>query len=306
MENISASRKNTTSPLKDKTHGVRLQKAMASAGVASRRDCEKMIENGLVRINNQRVTELPLWVDINQDKIEVSGKIINSPSASNRKSGKIKRNTYIMLNKPRKIISTTDDDQGRKSVIDIVDLPGRHRLFPVGRLDADSTGLVLLTDDGELANKITHPRYEMTKEYSVAVRGKITQEDLNKLRKGLFLTKKRAAHNNESFKKNKPGDDKPKALSARANVESVSITGFDKDRTRGDKTHLKMILKEGQNREIRRLLARVGYKVLSLKRVAIGPLKLKGIATGQWRKLNNQEMITLRKAIKKASYHTNT
>ncbi|MEX0745093.1 MAG: pseudouridine synthase, partial [Phycisphaeraceae bacterium] len=173
-----------------------------------------------------------------------------------------------------------------------------------GRLDADSTGLILLTDDGELANRLTHPRYGVNKQYQVSVRGKLESGDLEKLKRGLFLaappTKpadERRESAGSSASPGPPGSPSggraSKGRAKRASVESVRIVGFEKDRARGDRTSLAITLREGQNREIRRLMAALGYKVRRLKRTAIGPMKLTGLGAGQWRPLEAKEVQTL-------------
>ncbi len=277
--------------LRDASRGIRLQKALAEAGVASRRACEQLIEAGRVRVNGQRVTELPAWVDPRQDTIEVDGEAIARPSRKGRHGT---RHTYLMLHKPRSVISTNRDPEGRRRVIDLIPstaLPGRPRLFPVGRLDADSTGLILLTDDGELTQRLTHPRYEVAKHYLVSIKGRVSEDDLERLRRGIYLAPPRDA----------PPGRKPPAKSRhprarRASVERVRVVRHETDRARGDRTTLAITLREGQNREIRRLLARLGFKVRRLKRVGIGPLRLKGLAVGQWRPLTPTELSQLRKA----------
>ncbi|MFA9478407.1 pseudouridine synthase [Phycisphaerales bacterium AB-hyl4] len=275
----------TAGDLRDASRGIRLQKAMAEAGVASRRACETLIEEGRVRVNGTPVRELPAWVDPANDRIEVDGQPLPRPRKTDRRTA---RHTYVMLHKPRNVISTTDDPEQRKTVLDLVDLPGHARLYPVGRLDADSTGLMLLTDDGELANRLTHPRYGVTKQYRVSIRGKLDANDLVAMKKGLFLA---APDRGDAPRRpgppGKPGGPSPRAK--RASVEQVRILGFERDRARGDRTTLAITLREGQNREIRRLLARLGYKVRRLKRMAIGPLQLKGLGVGQWRLLDARE-----------------
>jgi len=261
----------------DAARGIRLQKAMAEAGVASRRDCEAMVAQGRVTVNHKLVAALPAWVDPAADHIEADGRPIQKHTTRSEKSG-AHRPVYLAVNKPKRVISTSEDPQGRATVLDLVDVPMKQRLFAVGRLDADSTGLMLLTNDGELANRLTHPRYEVTKQYRVSVKGRLGEDDLTKLRKGLLL-----AHD---------GGAKVK----RAAMESVRIVKHETDRLRGDRTLLEITLAEGQNREIRRLLARVGIKVRRLDRVAIGPLRLKGIARGGWRPLTPPEIGKLRKA----------
>lgn len=253
--------------------GVRLQKVMAEAGVASRRECEALIEAGRVAVNGKRITELPVFVDPDEDNIEVDGQRLRP-----RKSAQRAVHTTVMLNKPKRLISTAHDPQGRRTVVDLVPLP--QRLYPIGRLDADSTGLILLTDDGELTNRLTHPRYEVPKRYRVTVRGKLSDDDVERLRKGLYLAPTRRG----------------KADAKKAAAEQVRVLRRYTDRTRGDRTDLSITLREGQNREVRRLLARLGFKVRRLHRVAIGPLQLKGLAMGEFRKLTPTELGKLRKA----------
>jgi len=267
----------------DAARGIRLQKAMAEAGVASRRECEAMITEGRVTVNGKTVAALPAWVDPAEDRVEVDGRPIQKKTRKSLTGGAHKP-VYLLVNKPRNVISTSDDPEGRPTVLDLVDMPMKQRLFAVGRLDADSTGLLLLTNDGELSNRLTHPRYEVTKRYRVVVRGRIEEGDLARLRKGLLL-----AHDRGGKVK-------------RAAMESVRIVKRQTDRTQGDKTLLEITLAEGQNREIRRLLARVGLKVRRLERTSIGPLKLKGLARGQWRRLDAKELGMLRKAAGLGNY----
>jgi 23S rRNA pseudouridine2605 synthase len=274
-------------PIKDDTHpelrdasrGIRLHKAMADAGVASRRDCEVMIAEGRVKVNGHTIRTMPAWVDPINDRIAVDGTSIRRPGKKQSTAAK----TYLMVNKPRRVICTNDDPEGRKRVIDLVDLPMAARLFPVGRLDSESTGLILLTNDGELTNHLTHPSYEVSKRYHVSVQGRLTDKDAEKLRKGLYL-----AH------KGKPSG--AGANVRHATAAEVKILGHHTDRTRGDRTALSITLKEGQNREVRRILARLGHKVRKLHRVAIGPVKLKGLALGEWRPLTSTEVNMLYKA----------
>jgi len=263
--------------LTDASRGERLQKVLARAGVASRRDGEALIEEGRVRVNGQPVTAMPAWVDPDRDQIAVDGKPIKGLP------GKVSHAPrYIALNKPRKVIATTDDPHDRADVLSL--LPPKHRrgLFPVGRLDSETTGLMLLTDDGTLANRLMHPRYQVPKEYIVIVRGSLSDKDLTKLRQGLLLT--------DQSGRARQGEVK------RAAVEQVRVVKRQRDRTRGDRMVLSITLREGQNREIRRLLERRGVKVRRLKRVAIGPLRLKSLPVGQWRTLTRHEITNLHKA----------
>jgi 23S rRNA pseudouridine2605 synthase len=286
----------TPDELRNASRGVRLHKAMADAGVASRRESEALIAEGRVKVNGHVITKMPAWVDPENDRITVDGEHLKRPQkktagwgASGGKpgggggSGGGGAKTYIMVNKPKRVICTNDDPEGRKRVIDLIDIPIAARLFPVGRLDYDSTGLILLTNDGELTNRLTHPSYEVTKRYFVNVDGRLTEADAEKLRKGLYL-----AH------KGKPSGAGAHLRLAAAAV--VKILGHETDRTRGDRTSLSITLKEGQNREVRRIMARLGHKVRKLQRVAIGPVKLKGLALGQWRMLTATEVNMLYKA----------
>lgn len=276
-----------THPYTDNTRGLRLQKAMANAGIASRRECEQFIEDGRVTVNGDRITRLPAWIDPFEDRVEVDGEPLIKPKNSSKKfasAGKM----YVMVHKPRGVLSTNDDPEGRKRLLDLIDpsaVPRGIRLFPVGRLDADSTGLILMTNDGDLTHRLTHPSFGVTKRYLVSVKGRLVDDDLQKLRKGLILTDKHATPD-EGGKPTK-----------RAAMESVTILRHETDRTRGDRTTLGITLTEGQNREIRRLLARVGIKVRRLKRTSLGPVRLKGLAPGEWRMLANQEVWALRRAV---------
>lgn len=249
--------------LKDASRGERLQKVLAEAGIASRRACETLIEEGQVSVNGRVVTDLPVWVDPKQDRINVRGKRLRFPES----------HVYVMLFKPRGIVSTNDDPEGRKKAIDLVKHPTRARLFPVGRLDMDSSGLLLLTTDGELANRLTHPRHGIHKTYEVTVKGAVDEQTVKKLEAGLFLPDKERGRGRKTAK------------------SRLEIIKRDRDRTR-----LRMELREGRNRQIRRMMAQVGHGVKKLRRVQMGPLKLKGLRPGQWRDLLPEEVKALRKA----------
>ncbi len=280
----------------DNTRGPRLQKVMAEAGVASRRECEALIAEGHVTVNGERVTDLPAWVSPIDDRVEVDGMPLRRPRPTDR-------HTYLLLHKPKNIISTARDDLGRTTVLDLVRMPDL-RLYPVGRLDAESTGLMLLTDDGRLTQALTHPSYEVNKRYEVSIVGKLNEADIAKMKKGLYL-----APNPESSERRggtpnpwggaggRGGSPGPRRRGQRrASVESVRVIAHQTDRTRGDQTKLEITLAEGQNREIRRLLARLGFKVKRLKRTGIGPLRLKGLGPGEWRPLGKAEVDQLYKA----------
>ena len=227
----------------------RLQKVLASAGVASRRKSEEIILQGRVTVNRKVVTQLGTKVDPDRDEIRVDGERIQTES--NR--------IYIMINKPRGILSTMEDERGRSSLGDLVSVPAR--LYPVGRLDATSEGLILLTDDGELANLLTHPRYEHHKEYLALVNGHPSEKTLEAWRRGVRL------------------DDK---LTAPARVGVV--------RSERDSTLLRIEMREGRKRQIRRVASLLGHPVRELRRVRLGPLHLGSLASGQWRYLTAREI----------------
>lgn len=254
--------------LTDPARGERLQRVMADAGVASRRQCEALIEAGEVEINGEIVDTLPIFVDPASDRIVVEG----------RPLPKAERNLYVLLNKPARTLSTAADEPGsdRRTVVELVDHPGASRLFPVGRLDYDSVGLLLLTNDGELANRLTHPRYGVPKTYRVVVKGALDEDAVREIEQGIYLAERKAGQT--------------VGAKRTAKVELTLI------RTERDKTTLEITLREGRNRQVRRMLAAVGYPVRSLERVAMGPLALKGVARGTWRELTAQEVRSLRKA----------
>jgi len=261
--------------------GVRLQKALADAGLGARRDCEEMILAGRVRVNGRTVEHLPCFIDPARDVVEVDGEIIELPEGLQSATKAAPRSfSYVLINKPKGVITTTSDPQGRRTVLDFVP-PAlrRERLFPVGRLDADSTGLLLITNDGDLAYRLTHPKFGVTKEYRVVCAGLATEEQLQKLRRGMYLVTPTA-------------DGAPTAK--RASMESVRVLKRFVDRSRGDRTLLSVTLREGHNREIRRMLARVGLKVRELERVAIGPLKAAGLKPGQSRLLGKRDVERLK------------
>lgn len=270
--------------------GVRLQKAMADAGLGARRDCEEMITAGRVQVNGRVVKTLPCFVDPANDEVKLDDERVELPipeaSAAPQaasKASKAKSLIYVLINKPKGVITTTSDPEGRRNVLDLVpdSLRRDERLFPVGRLDGDSTGLLLITNDGDLAYQLTHPKFGVAKEYRVLTAGLATDEQLKKLRSGMYLVN--------------PAADGTKT-SKRAAMESVRIIKRFVDRARGDRTMLSVTLREGQNREIRRMLARVGLKVRELERVAIGPLRAGDLKPGQAKLLGKKDVEKLRAA----------
>ena len=232
----------------------RLQKVLAAAGVDSRRKCEELILDGQVRVNRKVVDELPAFVDPDKDIITVYGKKI-----------RIARKVYFLLNKPKGVICTNSDPRGRKKAIDLVRTG--ERIFCVGRLDAETTGLIILTNDSELTNKLTHPRYGIAKTYAVRIKGQITGEQVEKLKKGIWLAE------------GKTGRASVKILKRRHNESSVEI-----------------IIRQGLNRQVRRMLAKVGMPVKSLARTRLGRLTIRGLGVGKSRPLTKAEVAYLKKA----------
>lgn len=249
----------------DDQRGPRIQKVLAEAGVDSRRACEAMVEEGRVTVNGQVLDGLPAWVNPEQDDIRVDG----------RRLQKAERHVYVLLFKPKGILSTNSDPEGRKLAIDLVQHPSKARLYPVGRLDLDTSGLLLLTNDGALANRLTHPRFELPKGYEVTVGGRVEEADLAKLRQQIL-----------------PGDARGSAGEPDAGARHRSQLVVLKRDTQ--KTLLYLEFREGRNRELRRVLSMLGHPLKKLRRVRMGPLQLKGLQPGEWRELTKPELGALR------------
>ena len=230
----------------------RLQKVLAAAGVDSRRKCEELILSGEVRVNRKVVDTLPVFVDPEKDVITVSGKKI-----------RVVQKVYFLLNKPKGVICTNSDPRGRKKAIDLVRT--RERIFCVGRLDADTTGLIILTNDSELTNRLTHPRYGIAKTYVVRIMGQISGGQAEKLKKGIWLAE------------GKTGRASVKILKRRHTESLLEIT-----------------IRQGLNRQVRRMLARVGLPVKSLTRTRIGRLTTRGLGIGKFRALAKAEVMYLK------------
>ena len=238
---------------------VRLEKFLSDAGVASRRHAVRLVEEGRVLVNDELVESLPKLIDPKRDRVVVDGMPVRPQKPA-----------YWMVHKPKGVLCTSHDPQKRPTVMKLLP-PMRTRLFVVGRLDADSSGLVLLTNDGELAQRITHPRYEIEKEYRVEVRGSVPGEATEKMRRGIWLAE-------------------GKAFARRVRIVR---------RTR-ELTTLDVVLTQGRNRQIRRMLARLGYKVKALRRVRIGPLELGRLKPGGARPLTKAEVRALRQVAAEA------
>ena len=227
----------------------RLQKIIAQAGICSRREAEKLILNGRVTVDGKIITELGSKVDPNQ-KICVEGKILRQNTEK----------IYVLLNKPRGFVSTAHDERGRKTILDLIDVS--ERIYPVGRLDLNSEGLILLTNDGELTNLLIHPRFEVKKTYRAKISGEITEKKLDELRAGIEL------------------DD---GLTAPAEIYRLG------------KDLIEITIHEGRNRQIRRMFSAIGCDVRRLKRIKFGFLTLDGVKAGKYRFLTPEEVKLLKK-----------
>src|SRR5258707_2467270 len=233
----------------------RLQKIIAHAGFASRREADTMIREGRVTVNGTVVTELGSRADAGRDHIKVDGKLITHAEA----------HRYILLYKPKEVMTTVSDPQGRRTVIDLV-RGIRERIYPVGRLDFHSEGLILLTNDGELAFKVSHPTHGSVKTYNVKVRGVPEERIVDKLRRGITLDGKRTL----------PCD-----------IERIKTTGRGEDE---GNSWFEVKLREGRTQQIRKMFQAVGHPVSKLKRVAIGPISDPKLSPGVWRELTKSEV----------------
>lgn len=232
---------------------VRLNKLIADSGLASRRHADRMIEEGLVTVNGKRVYELGIKVDPSADRILVEGKPLRKPLA---------QKLYIVLNKPKGVLTTMDDPHERPTIAEYLgDVP--TRVFPVGRLDWDSEGMLLLTNDGDFANKVMHPKAEVTKTYLVKLDGQPQPFQIEKLRKGVTIIGGR--------------------VSAK-HIEKVKKSG---DKKSEKYEWWKIVITEGKNRQIRQMFAKIGFDVLKLQRVAIGRLRMGALKVGELMYLND-------------------
>jgi len=229
---------------------VRLQKFLSDAGVASRRHAEELIRDGHVLVNECVVDTLPAFVDPRRDKVVVDGTLVRT-----------ERHVYFLVHKPKGVVCTDRDPAGRLRAVDLLP-PLRARLFIVGRLDTDSTGLLMMTNDGELAERITHPRYGMAKVYRVEVRGRVPTDLPAQMRAGVYLA------------------------DGKAQATNVRVTHRGRDAS-----VLQITLKEGRNRQVRRMLARLGHRVRALKRLPLGAV----------RPLTTRELADLRRAVENAA-----
>jgi len=244
----------STSPQKSspKDDAKRLNQVLASAGLGSRRHCEDLIREGRVQVDGEVITKLAVTVNLTQQKVRVDGLTL-----------KPQKLVYYAVHKPTGVVSTNSDPQGRVRVIDLV--PPTERVYPVGRLDRTSDGLILLTNDGELAQSLAHPKFGIQKVYRVTVAGEVRPETMRKMREGIYIAE-----------------------------GLVRVDGAKVLKARKKATDMEIRLREGKNREIRRILAKFGHKVQTLRRIAIGPLKLGEMPAGAYRKLTREEIEKLR------------
>jgi 23S rRNA pseudouridine2605 synthase len=231
--------------------GVRLQKVLAAAGIASRRASEVLISEGRVEVNSEVVLEQGRKVDPERDVIRVDGSRIPPP----------RRHRYLALNKPRGVVATMNDPEGRRTVADLIAERKNERLFHVGRLDTDTEGLLILTNDGDFAHRLAHPSFQVPKTYIAEVTGVVAEQTLRRLRRGITL------------------EDGP--------VQPTSVKIIS---TIGDKTLLKITIQEGRNRIVRRTMEAVGHPVRRLSRIGIGPVRLGNLKVGEYRDLTREEL----------------
>ena len=225
---------------------VRLQKFISECGYTSRRKAEEMILNKRVKVNGV-IAELGVKVDELTDKVEIDGKLIKKEDEK----------VYIMINKPTGYLSSVSDDRGRKTVVDLLNI--KERVFPVGRLDYDTEGLLILTNDGEFTYKVTHPKFEITKTYVATLNKNLNKEDKQKLLDGVT-------------------------------IEDYTAIASVIEEINEEKKEVLITISQGKNRQVRKMFESVGYKVLKLKRISIGNLMLGSLKRGEWKKLSRKEL----------------
>jgi 23S rRNA pseudouridine2605 synthase len=254
----------------------RLQKIIAAAGLASRRKAEELITQGRVSVNGHTVTELGSKADVETDHIKVDGKLLRGPE----------RHVYLLLNKPKGYVTTVSDPEGRPTVMDLVKNAGA-RIYPVGRLDWSSEGLLLLTNDGELASKLTHASSHVPKTYLVKIAGKVSEEDIEKLRRGVRIGARPA-----------PGGDRGRGRFERPRLKQVHTAPAQIRLVKeAANPWYEVTLIEGKNRQIRRMFEEIGHHVEKIKRVRYGPLTL-DVEPGEARELSPAEVSALRKSVR--------
>jgi len=232
----------------------RLQKYLARCGIASRRKCELLITEGKVKVNGEIITELGFKIDFEKDEIIYNGKIIKDEE----------KKKYIMLNKPLNTISSAKDERGRTTVVDLINIS--ERIYPIGRLDFDTSGMLLLTNDGEIFNSIMHPSRKISKVYEAKIKGNPTIEEINRFCTGVVI---------DGYK--------------------TATAKFEVIKRGNDYSEVRITIHEGKNRQVRKMCDAIGHKVVKLKRVAIGDLRLGKLKIGEWRELTKNEFDYIRK-----------
>jgi len=233
---------------------IRLNKYLANLGICSRRDVKHLLKEQTVTVNGERIKESGFRFDPHHDDVRLNGKKILPPQL-----------VYYLLNKPKGIVSTTADEYGRKNVISLI--PTKERIYPVGRLDKDTTGLILLTNDGELTNQLIHPKYHVDKVYHVTIKGSANTAQLRALRNGVLLED---------------------GITAPAKAVVLNM--------KGGLSELAVTIHEGRNRQIRRMCETVGLHLLELRRIKFGPINLENLHEGKFRELTEEEITSLKKA----------
>ncbi len=241
------------------SQSIRLQKVLSAAGVASRRAAEKLIADGRVTVNGLTVRRLGVCADPQSDDVRVDGRRVARPG----------RKRYLLVHKPRGVVTTRRDPQRRKTVLDLVPRVNEY-VYPVGRLDYDSEGLLLLTNDGEMASLLTHPSHGIPRIYEATVRGCPTDQQLHRIAKGMRLDGRKTVP---------------------AEVRRISSV---RTALRADRACIEVVLREGRNRQVRRMFQSIGHPVVRLVRTSIGPLRLRGLKSGQSRDLSKEELRVLR------------
>lgn len=222
---------------------------MADCGVGSRRSCDKIIAENRVKVNRKPVSELGYMINEFNDTVTVDGKKITPKN----------KNVYIILHKPKGYVTTVKDEKGRKTVMELVDV--KTRVYPVGRLDYDTEGLLIMTNDGDLTYKLTHPKYEVTKKYIARVEGDITDSQLDELRRGVVIDGKKTA--------------------------PAGVTLLEKN---DEGWKIELAIHEGRNHQVKKMFEAIGKQVVFLKRTEMGEIRLGGLSRGKWRYLNEKEL----------------
>lgn len=280
----------------EKPAGVRLQRVLADAGVAARRACEELIEEGHVKVNGRTVTKLPIFVDPENDKIEVDGRPLPKPE----------RHVYVMLHKPPRALATTKDEEeiGRVTVMEFVDHPAKARLYPVGRLDFETSGILLLTNDGDLAHQLTHPKFQIPKTYLATIRGSVDEAYLLDVWKKLrSLERQQEREAAEQEQGGRPRRASRGTLKPFQKVERM-LQGREPSRphfhiveSTPEQSQVRMTLVEGKTGPLGEALRILGTPLKKLVRVAFGPVELGGLPLARWRELRKDELQALRKAV---------